>query len=128
MGYVKQMKTFAHQRGVSLVETLMAVTITGIAVTALLWALSTGSMAVRTIDHKTTADTLAKAQMEHTKDQTFVSAPTTYTSVTPVPSGYSVSAQASSISGRDSDIQKITVTVTYDGDTILTIDGYKMNR
>jgi len=53
----------SSERGVGLVETLIAVAIAAIAITALLAALSTGSMAVQKSDEHTTAENLARAQM-----------------------------------------------------------------
>ncbi len=54
----------------------------------------------------------------------------TWTTVTPTPpAGYTVSAEATSIDPEgDSSIQKITVTVARDGDTLLTVEDYKVDR
>ena len=116
----------SSDRGVSLVETLIAVAIAAIAITALLAALSTGSMAVQKSDGRTTAENLARAQMEYTKGLAYLTAPASYATLA-APSGYSISADATSISGRDTDIQKITVTVSYNGDTF-TVEGFKTDR
>ena len=116
----------SSDRGVSLVETLIAVAIAAIAITALLAALSTGSMAVQKSDGRTTAENLARAQMEYTKGLAYLTAPASYATIA-APSGYSISADATSISGRDTDIQKITVTVSYNGDTF-TVEGFKTDR
>jgi len=99
------------QTGVGLVETLIAVAITAVAITALLGALSTGSLAVVRTDERVTAENVARAQMEHTKAQEYVAAPASYATIS-APAGYSISADATSVSGRDADIQMITVSVS----------------
>jgi len=116
----------SSERGVGLIETLIAVAITAIAITALLAALSTGSMAVQKSDERVTAENLARAQMEYTKGLAYLTAPASYATIA-APSGYSISAEATSISGRDADIQKITVTVSYNGDTF-TGEDFKTDR
>ena len=117
---------FSRERGAGLVESLIAVAIVGVAITALVAALSTGSMAAQRTDERVTAENLARAQMEYTKAQTYLGAPALYTTIA-APNGYSISAEATSISGRDADIQKITVTITYDGDTF-ALEGFKVDR
>lgn len=114
------------ERGVGLVETLISAAIAAIAITALLAALSTGSMAVQRSDEGTTSENLARAQMEYTKGLAYLTAPASYATVS-TPAGYSISTNAASLSGRDADIQKITVTVTYNGDTFV-MEGFKSDR
>ena len=102
------------ERGVGLVESLIALAIVGVAITALLGALSTGSMAVGKTDRRVTAESLARAQMEYTKSLPYLVAPASYEAIAPLPEGYSISAVASPVSGRDSDLQRVTVTVSCD--------------
>jgi Tfp pilus assembly protein PilV len=116
----------SSDRGVGLVETLIAVAIVTIAITAFLAVLSTGSMAVQKSDGRTTAENLARTQMEYTKGLAYLTAPASYATIA-APSGYSISADAASISGRAADIQRITVTVTYGGNTF-TMEGFKTDR
>ncbi len=119
---------FSHERGATLVESLIAAAIVGILLTALLAALSTGSIAARRTDRRVTAENLGRAQLEYTKGQAYSPAPASYDAITPLPTDYSISAQASSISGRDADIQRVAVTVNYDGDTVYIMEGFKMKR
>jgi Tfp pilus assembly protein PilV len=116
----------ARLRGAGLVEALVAVAIVSIAVTALLAALSTGSMAVGRSGERTTAETLARAQMEYTKGLAYLPAPSSYATI-PAPGGYSIAAAAASISGRDADIQRVTVTVTGHGSSFV-LEDFKMDR
>ncbi len=111
-----------------MVESLIAVAIVGIAVTTLIVTLSTGSIAGQRTDQRVTAENLARTQLEYTKGQSYRVAPAVYDTITPLPAGYSITAEASSISGRDTDIQRITVTVIYDGDTVLLMEDFKVDR
>lgn len=115
--------------GVALVEVLVAVAIIGIALVVLLSAVSTGSIGVAETEERVTAENLARSQLEYTKSQAYLAAPASYATVTP-PSGYAVSAEAASIEDPETDgyIQKITVTVTREGETLLTVEDYKVDR
>jgi Tfp pilus assembly protein PilV len=115
------------QDGVGLVETLVAVAILGVTLVTLLAAISTGSIGVATTEERVTAENLARSQLEYTKSQPYSTAPASYATVTP-PAGYAISAEATSIPEGDSSIQKITVTVTRDSDTLLTVEDYKVDR
>jgi Tfp pilus assembly protein PilV len=115
------------QDGVGLVETLVAVAILGVTLVTLLAAISTGSIGIATTEERVTAENLARSQLEYAKSQSYLTAPASYATVTP-PAGYAVSADATSIPEGDSSVQMVTVTVTRDGDTLLTTEGYKVDR
>ncbi len=57
------------EEGVGLVETLIAVGILGLALTVLLAAVSTGSLAVSRTEERVAAENLARSQLEYTKSQ-----------------------------------------------------------
>ena len=117
---------FSNEAGTSLVESLIAVAIAAIAITAFLAALSTGSMAVQRSDERVTAENLARSQVEDIKGQDYSSSGA-YDSID-APDGYSIAISASAIDGRNmSEIQNVTVTVSYD-DGAVTIETYKANR
>ena len=82
------------ERGVTLVETLVAVGILGLALVVFLAGLQTGLISTRQSDSLSTAHELARSQMEYTKAAAYQAAPATYATVTPV-SGYAVTANAS---------------------------------
>jgi len=114
------------ERGVGLTETLISAAIAAITITALLAALSTGSMAVQRSDERVTAEHLARSQMEDIKSQEYSSSGA-YDPIT-APDGYSISITASAIGDRDiNEIQKVTVTVSYSGDSMI-LEMYKANR
>ena len=117
------------QRGLGLVESLAAVAILGVAVVAFLVALSTASIAVREGDQEVVAQSLARTQLEYVKNYPYDPAAITYPTVDE-PEGYDISVAVSSIpeADGDTDIQKITVTISREGEDILIVDDYKVNR
>ena len=108
-------------------ETLVAVAILGTSVVAFIGALSAGSIAVGEQDEAVVAQCLVRSQMEYTKSYPYSPGATTYPTVG-TPAGYSLSVAVSSVPGTDADIQKITVTVSRAGQTLLTVADYKGNR
>ena len=117
-----------NQDGFGLVESLVAVTILGTTVFMLLGSLSTGSISVGILQEEVTAESLGRAQLEYTRSLPYVVAPSSYQIVDYVPSGYSVTAESSGVSGRDNNIQKITVEVFHERRRLYTIEGFKVNR
>jgi type II secretory pathway pseudopilin PulG len=115
------------QKGISLVETLIAVAILGTSVVAFIVALSVGSLAANEQNKDTVAQGLAQTQMEYTKNYTYAPGATTYPVLT-VPATYNVSVGVSAVSGTTTNIQKITVTVLKDGVNLLIVSDYKVNR
>ncbi len=115
------------ERGVALVEALVAVAIAGTALVMFLSGMSAGLLSTSQSDRLSTAHELARSQVESTKAATYHAPPYTYASV-PAPSGYGVSATANSIAGAGAGIELITVTVTKDGATIFTLQDYKVDR
>ena len=117
------------ERGLGLIESMVAVAVLGTAVVAFVTALSTGSIAVRESEYETIAQRLAQAELENIKSYTYNPEATTYsTDDVDTPEGYSISVAVSSIPGTDTDIQKITVAVSLAGEDILPFENYKVNR
>ncbi len=115
------------QRGLGLVETLVAVAILGTSVVAFVVALSTGSIAIGLQDEEVVAQRLAQAQLEYTKSYAYNAGAGTYPAII-APEDYTVSVNVSSIPNTDDDIQKITATVLRDGENVLIVEDYKVNR
>lgn len=115
------------ERGVALVEALVAVAIAGTAIVVFLYGMSTGLLATSQSDRLSTAHEIARSQMEYAKQAPYSAAPHAYPTVTP-PAGYGVTATASTISGGDANIETITVQVSKDGVAVYTLEGYKANR
>ncbi len=113
--------------GIGLVESLVAIAILGIGVTALVTDLSAGSIAVTTQNEAAIAQGLAQTQMEVTKAAPYDPAGTTYVSIS-APDGYAVAINTDSDIFGDKNIQKITVAVIHDTEKVLTLEGYKVKQ
>ena len=117
-----------QQEGFGLVEVLIAVAITATAIVMFLTTLSTGSRTVGLMYERTTAENLARSQLEYTTSQDYMPTPASYDTTAPIPPGFAVSAEASPVADRDGNIQKITVTVYRNGKSILSMEKFKVNR
>jgi type II secretory pathway pseudopilin PulG len=117
-----------HQAGFGLVESLVAVAIAGTAVVALLGSLSSGSMAVNIFYEKSTAENLAAAQMEYAKSQPYQATPVSYDTIESLPPGFTVTAEATAIGGRDSYIQKLTVKVYREGRQVYSLEDFRVDK
>ena len=116
------------ERGIALVEVLIAVAILAIATTAYLSALSTTSIAIGKEDRRVTANALAISTVHATRSQSYIVAPSSYPIITQVPQGYSVTSNAEVIAGRDDNVQKIKVIVEFKGRVISVLEDFKVNR
>ena len=126
--WLRRIKVWVQgERGLGIVESLAAVAILGAAVVAFIIALSTGSLAVREVDQETVAQSLVRTQLEYIKGYPYDPAAITYPKVD-VPEGYTISVEVSSIPDTNTDIQKITVTISRDREEILNVADYKVNR
>jgi type II secretory pathway pseudopilin PulG len=126
-----------------LVGELIALAIVGTALVALLGGLSTSSLGVRVVEHRVSAENIARSQMEAIKAAPYqpnpIAAP--YPTVS-VPSGYSLSIDVShwmtatgtftsTLPSTDSGLQHIRVEVrsTSDpGSIAFALEGYKGDR
>ena len=115
--------------GFSLIEVLITLALVGIIAIAFLSALATASMALITADERATAESLARSQMEHVKNQPYdFDDPQSYeqdnVESTDQP-GYFISVSAEPLHDPDDGIQKITVTVSRDDEEVITLENYK---
>ena len=115
------------QKGLGLVESLVAVAILGTAVTAFIVALSAGSIAVREQEEQVVAQGLAQTQLEYVKSYSYDTEATAYPAID-TPEGYAISVEVSPVPDADADIQKITVTISREAEDILAVENYKVNR
>jgi prepilin-type N-terminal cleavage/methylation domain-containing protein len=120
-------KSAPGQKGLSLVETLVAVAILGTAVAGFAAGLSAGSISVRDLDEIAVSQGLAQSQAEYTKSYAFTRGVTTYP-VLAAPAGYTLSVAVSAVPGADTDIQKISIAVSHGGQVTETLEDYKVNR
>jgi len=115
------------EKGLGLVESMVAIGLLGAGVIAFASALAAGSLTVNEHSQETTAQRLAQAQLESIKSAMYDASGTSYTTVS-APSGYSVSFSVNSAIYATDDIQKITVTVSRDSVPVLSVEDYKVNR
>ena len=120
-------KMIQQQKGLGIPETLVAVAILGTAVVAFIAALSAGSIAVGAQDEEVVIQSLARSQLEYTKSYAYIPGATSYPTIT-IPENYVLAVAVNAIPGTDANIQKITVTVSRDGQVLLTVSDYKVNR
>jgi len=116
---------FAEERGVSLVEVLVAVAIMALVLSAFLAALSTGTLGVAVVRERVTAENIARSQLEHVKETDFISGTLYYTPTVISHPGHTAVISATTIA---TGLQLITVTVSHNGEPVFTIENYKAAR
>jgi prepilin-type N-terminal cleavage/methylation domain-containing protein len=113
------------EKGLSLIETIVALALMGIIAVTFLVALATTSNTRAITDERASAEILAESQMENIKKQGYA---LSYDAV-PIPDEYdSYSAEILVDTMRNSHIQKITVTITHKNHEVTTLESYKVNR
>lgn len=120
------------QRGVSLVETVVALAVLAAVGVTFLSGLATTSKAVVLADEQATAESIAWTQMEAVKQAIYVSGAAAYAgepiAVDKDYLDYTFTITAQPLRNPDDGIQKITVTVRRSGAAIVTVEGYKVDR
>ena len=132
-------KLKGNEKGVTLIETLVALAILGLISVAFINGLATVAKATYITDVRTTAESLTRSGLENIKEQSYIyytPGHGEYLSITP-PTSYSVEVTTVPIhpdtkqplpSGQDQGLQKITVTVNHKGRVIVTVEDYKADR
>ena len=120
-------KNAAGERGFVMIEMMLAVAIVGTAMLAVVTAFSTASKQAQFVDTAATAQWLATSQIELVRAATFVPTPGTYAVVT-APTGFAVTNATSAVTGGDTNIQIVTVTVTENGAAVFESSTMKVNR
>jgi prepilin-type N-terminal cleavage/methylation domain-containing protein len=118
-----------NQRGLALIEVVMAIGILGIISVAILNALSGSTKAVITADQRTTAESLARAEMEYVKNLPYTSGNYATEAIPAQYVGYTVSNVAVTVTDSSgvprAGLQKIAITVYFNDKSILTLEDYK---
>jgi prepilin-type N-terminal cleavage/methylation domain-containing protein len=110
------------EKGMTLLETILALAILGIISTCFLGGLAITSSARVTADERASGKILAETLMEDIKKLPY---DPTYDPVVPHEfAGYSASVSV----GENNNIQSINVTIQRRGREILTLQSYKVNR
>ena len=123
---------FSGQRGISLLETVVAVAILAAIAVTILNGMNTAIRSTAVADEHTTAESLAQSQMEWVKKIAYSEEATQYTPAS-LPSGsdfqnYSVTITAQPLDFPDAGLQKITVMVKYGSETAFILEGYKRQQ
>ena len=122
-----KVKKLKSQKGISLMETVIAVAIMGIIAVAFLSALATTSSARATNDERTAAKILAEDIIENIKSDNF--SRDEYVAVVPAEfPGYTVDPNPIIPVNTGNGIQKITVVVFHHGHEVLRLESYKVDR
>ena len=126
---------FSNSLGITLIETAIALTMFSSAGTAVLMGVGAAHRSSDTVNANAVAENLARNQMEYVSSLAYVAPPGNYASVADdqsinlnIPSGYAVSAAAQTHvpdDGLTGEIEKVVVTVTRDGQTILTLEALR---
>jgi prepilin-type N-terminal cleavage/methylation domain-containing protein len=122
---------YAHntERGMTLVEVLIAMGILAAVAVVFLVAMSTSSKAAMVGQEQISAESLAKSQMESIKQEDY-RVDQQYTKL-PEPTGYHIQIVVARLdpqslhTGVDEGLQKITVTITHGVKAVFTLEGYK---
>lgn len=120
------LKLMKSEKGFTLIEVLVALGLLGIIAVVFLTGISISSRAVLIADERTTAESLARSQMEYVKEQPYDDV-NPYLILSDVPANYSIAVTVLPLADG---LQKITVAVSHPGEPepILTLEGYKVDR
>ena len=121
-----QLSRLAGEKGALLLESLVAVGLLVTVLSATVVGLSTASINVRVNEERTTAQNIARSQLEYTMNDTFCAAPCSYPTIA-TPTGFTVTSEAVDYNG-DSNLETFIVTVYRDGQAVVSIEGIKANR
>lgn len=116
----------------TLLETVIALAILGTISVSFLGGLTTASKSAFIADEQTTAESLARSQMEWAKTTDYVYDATGY-SPAPIPSSqdyadYSAVITVEPLDIPDDGIQKIIVTIKHSDKEIIKLESYKRRR
>ena len=119
------------KKGISLIETAVALAILGIVAVAFLGGIGTSHKATSINNEQTTAESLVISEIEYVKGCTYQYAASEYP-VDPaldIPAGWSVPPPTVElVHATDDGIQKVTVKAERNGKEILSVSMYKVDR
>ena len=130
---IRRLSIFTDQEsGMTLVETLVALAILGAVAVSFLNGMTAASESTFIADEQTTAENLARNQMEKVRTADYVYGATEYPPA-PMPNGkdyinYSAVITAEPLNNPDDGIQKITVSIKHFDKTTFRLESYKGQR
>ena len=116
------------ERGFGMLEVMLGVALMGTFGIIFLTSVTLGLAGTQMIEEQNLARIVAQAQMEDVKAADFIQAPATYPATITPPEGYSVSVAAVPLPDADAIIQKVIVTVSHEGRTVVSLEDYKVDR
>ena len=126
---------FSDSLGITLMETVIALAMFSSAGTAVLLGVGAAHTSSDRVSASAVAENLARNQMEYVLSQTYVTPPGNYASIADdlalnlsIPTGFAVAAAAETYvadDGYTGSIEKIVVTVTRDGRSILVLESLR---
>ena len=115
-----------HQKGSSLLEIIVALALLGIISVAFLSGLATTSTARADASARSSAKILAENLMEQIKKSDFA---VSYSSNVTIPDEFAgLTPAISVVPGKNGSIQKITISVSFAGEVIYSLETYKTDR
>lgn len=111
-------------RGFTLIELIIGITLLALVATGVIWGLSAGIRGVSRVETETIASQLAASQVEYIRAQPYTEPPN-YELISPLPEGFSVSVSTNVL--QSGYLQEITITVAFQGRTLLQLKTYKAN-
>lgn len=125
----------SNSLGITLMEMIIALAIFSSAGTAVLLGVSAAHISSDRVKANAVAENLARNQMEYVSSLDYVAAPGNYASVADdvtlnlsIPTGFAVTAAAQTYladDGLSGSIEKVVVTVTRDGQSILVLEALR---
>ena len=125
-----------NEKAFALVETLVGIAILGLISIGILSGLTLAARSNIIADEQTTAESLARTQMEYVQQQTYKTGTSPVYGKSPslnLPTSYSVVTAAVCLDPKndgpgDDGLQEITVTVRRNSNTVLRLTDYKSER
>ncbi len=128
------------ERGFTFVEVLIALVLLGIIAGGFLAALAASSRSTMSSDEHTSAESLARTEMEYVKNSIYVMASWAYALPEGTPpwdathalpagyTGYTVTVSAAPLRLVDDGIQRVSITVAKGGRNIYTLEDFRVSR
>lgn len=137
--------TINRQGGFTLLETLTALALLAILGVVFYSSIATSSITMANAEEKVEIDNLARAQLEYTKKSEYIEyiygspdTPPDYVTLDELdpsdpyaitlPDGYSIDIAAVALHEPDAGVQQIAVSVSREGESLLVVEGYKVDR
>ncbi|UCC16690.1 MAG: hypothetical protein JSU58_10050 [Dehalococcoidales bacterium] len=112
-----------RETGLVLIEAIVALALIGLIAAGFLGAVGTSYKSTSMTMGMTTAESVARSQMEYIKQQDY-SSTGAYETIDH-PAYYAINWTAEELAAGK---QKITIIVNHSGETVLVLEGYKVNR